>query len=302
MNRFTFFCLALYLSNTAGFSAVKKAHTHSLDKFVIGTAALAKKDNPELFLDAAYERGFNTFDLARTYGGGESERIFGRWLAKHGGKGSEARQNLYIITKGGMGEDKYGDPNRRRMTLESLKKEVHESLKSLDIEIIDMYMLHRDDPRIDVGTIVDWMNILIEEGHIKAWGVSNWPLDRTMEAIEYAEENEMVPPTSNSPQFSLAVPEVPVWPTTVSLSGPEELSTIEWYKQNNIDLYCWEVLAKGFMAKPDLWCEESVDREALNRPVVIGSDDWRLQRIQKAYCTEDNYLRRSLATELAENH
>ena len=54
------------------------------------------------------------------------------------------------------------------------------------------------------------------------------------------------------------------------------------------------------MAKPDLWTEDEVDPSTFNDPVVRGSDEWRLQCIQKAYCNPENYRRRNLAVKLAE--
>lgn len=59
------------------------------------------------------------------------------------------------------------------------------------------------------------------------------------------------------------------------------------------------VLAKGFMAKEDIWPQESIDYKSLSLPVERGSDEWRLQRIQKAYCHPENYRRRDLAVKLA---
>ncbi len=54
------------------------------------------------------------------------------------------------------------------------------------------------------------------------------------------------------------------------------------------------------MAKPDLWSREDVDPSTFDDPVVKGSNEWRLQRIQKAYCNPENYRRRDLAIKLAE--
>ena len=60
------------------------------------------------------------------------------------------------------------------------------------------------------------------------------------------------------------------------------------------------MLAKGFAANNDLWSEDEVDPSSFDSPVVKGSDEWRLQRIQKAYCNPENYRRRRLAAKLAE--
>ena len=59
------------------------------------------------------------------------------------------------------------------------------------------------------------------------------------------------------------------------------------------------VLAKGFMAKGDLWPQNEVDPSTFDDPVERGSDEWRIQRIQKAYCNPENYRRRNLAVKLA---
>jgi aryl-alcohol dehydrogenase-like predicted oxidoreductase len=50
------------------------------DRIVFGTAAISAAKNPFKVLDAAYEKGVRRFDLARTYGQGKSEIVFGEWL------------------------------------------------------------------------------------------------------------------------------------------------------------------------------------------------------------------------------
>ncbi len=50
------------------------------DRIVFGTAAIASAKNPFELLDAAFDKGVRKFDLARTYGHGKSEIIFGEWM------------------------------------------------------------------------------------------------------------------------------------------------------------------------------------------------------------------------------
>ena len=78
-------------------------------------------------------------------------------------------------------------------------------------------------------------------------GVSSWSFWRFCEAYEFASENGLEPPRANLPQFSLAVSKCEVCPTTQSFSGPQYAKQTEWYEEDNIELLCWEVLAKGFM-------------------------------------------------------
>lgn len=81
------------------FSANAANHHNSGSRIVFGTAAISQADNPLEILDKAYyECGVRRFDLARTYGLGKSEEIFGQWLESR----DIDRSTLSIITKGGM--------------------------------------------------------------------------------------------------------------------------------------------------------------------------------------------------------
>lgn len=286
------------MNTVEAFTVLRQHKTHDINRVIFGTAALSKADDPLLLLDEAYARGFRRFDLARTYGAGESERLFGEWMQSRGD--SIDRSSLNIITKGGMGKDKYGSPYRPLLTLAGLHEEVDASLASLQVESVEMYMFHRDDPRIPASTFVQWANEIVRDTRkADAWGVSNWSFERFRAAYEYATFNGLQPPVANSPQFSLAVPKCEVWPTTHSVSGPQYEDQIAWYAEHDIELLCWEVLAKGFMAKESLWQEHEVDPDTFYSPTEEGSDEWRLQRIQRAYCNKENYRRRDVAVKLA---
>lgn len=281
-----------------GFGINKRSESRPMDRLVLGTVGLPNVpgDGPLKLLDDAYERGFCRFDLARTYGAGKSEAIFGQWVKER----NIDRSTIKIVTKGGMGNDKYGNPDREMCTSESLGSELSASLKALNTDHADLYMLHRDDLRIPVEEFVNWMNDLKSQGLIRRWGVSNWSLQRIHQAYTYAIQNNMEPPTGTSPQLSLAVPLSDVWPSTHSLSCPSKLKEIEWYREHGIEVMGWEALAKGFMAVPTLWRPHEVHYSTFHGPEgELGSDLWRLQRIQRAYCTPQNYERRRISMEIA---
>ena len=232
-------CLAvMFLVDPASaFSVEQRQNAHAIHRIVFGTAALSKAENPIDLLDAAFDKGFRRFDLAHTYGAGESERIFGQWLDT---RPDIARDDLDIITKGGIGDDAFGDPNRPLLTRSSLHDEIDESLTALHTDFVDLYMFHRDDPRIPVSDFVEWINEAVVSGKIKRWGVSNWNFDRFQAAHEYAKSKGLVPPSANSPQFSLAVPDGEVWPSTYSISAPDNSAEIDWYQDRGVELLCWE--------------------------------------------------------------
>jgi len=295
-------CIAVLAANTAtssAFSVVETPAPRSMEQLVLGTVALPNvRGGASKLLDAAVERGFCRFDLARTYGMGQSERLFGKWLE---GSGVD-RSTLKLVTKGGMGDDKYGNPDRPMCTRESLRSELTTSLEALKTDYVDLYMLHRDDPRIPAEEFVDWMNELKRDGLIRRWGVSNWSLRRIHHACAYADKTGQEPLTATSPQLSLAVPSNEIWPSTHSVSCPSKLGEINWYRDHNVEVMGWEALAKGFMAVPTLWRQHEIHYSTFHGPDAdAGTDTWRLQRIQRAYCTPANYRRRDIAARLAKD-
>lgn len=80
----------------------------------------------------------------------------------------------------------------------------HNSLAKLKTSHIQLYLLHRDDPQVPVGPIMETLNRLHAEGKIGVFGASNWTMERMMEANEYAYKHGLVPFTVSSPNFGLA--------------------------------------------------------------------------------------------------
>ena len=123
-SRFFVSCLLIgSLPTTESFSVQKTANANSIHRIVFGTAALSKAEDPIGMLDVAYEKGVRRFDLARTYGMGESECIFGKWLESR----DIDRSSIDIITKGGIGMDRYGDADRPLLTEQRQYKSAREA-------------------------------------------------------------------------------------------------------------------------------------------------------------------------------
>ena len=91
----------------------------------------------EKLLDAAFSKGFNTFDTAKVYG--RSEEVLGRWMESAG-----VRKESVIITKG------CHPGQSSRMNVAALKEDIESSLERLKTDHIDIYMLHRDDEKLGI--------------------------------------------------------------------------------------------------------------------------------------------------------
>jgi aryl-alcohol dehydrogenase-like predicted oxidoreductase len=118
-------------------------------------------------VDAALDAGINFFDTADVYGGGESEEFLGRAL-----KGR--RFKAIIATKFGMkmGEGKEGArPEYVRQALDA-------SLKRLQVDMIDLYQIHRPDPNTPIADTIQALNDAIQAGKIREIGCSNFSAEQ----------------------------------------------------------------------------------------------------------------------------
>lgn len=252
-----------------------------ISRLVQGTVMVREDDVPYSFalLDAALDAGITAFDTARHYGNG-NEAIVGRWLRERG-----LHDWVVIIGKGA-----HHSPERMRVTPADIAADLDESLTQLGIDAIDLYLLHRDDPDVPVGPIVEALNDHLRAGKIRAFGGSNWTHERIAEANAYALEHGLVPFVASSPQFSLAAQIDPPWRGCISIGGTDGQEARRWYIGNQMAIFAWSSLAGGFLSG-------GFDRDqdgALPEEVA--------QRARRSYGSDANYERldraRSLAAEL----
>jgi len=189
-------------------------------------------------LDEVFEQGGTTFDTAHQYGGGDSERTFGRWVRERG-----LRDEVVVIGKGA-----HHNADRKRVTPSDITADLFDSLARFGFDHVDLYLLHRDDPSVAVGPLVEVLNEHLSEGRIKAFGGSNWTPERLREANEYAAGNDLVPFVASSPNLSLAEQAVEPWPDCVSISGRAGEKDREWYERERMPLFTWSSLAGGFFS------------------------------------------------------
>jgi aryl-alcohol dehydrogenase-like predicted oxidoreductase len=142
----------------------------------------------------ALERGVNWIDTAAVYGLGHSEQVVGRVV-----RGMSASNRPYVFTKCGLVWDE-NEPMKdavRSLASNSIRRECEASLRRLGIERIDLYQFHWPD-NFGVPVEESWrtMELLLEEGKVRAIGVSNFDasLLRKCEAIRHVDS--LQPPLS----------------------------------------------------------------------------------------------------------
>jgi aryl-alcohol dehydrogenase-like predicted oxidoreductase len=128
-------------------------------------------------MDAAWERGVRSFDTASSYGGGRSERVIGSWITSRDPKGLALTSKVFHPVRAG---DDAG------LTPERVRRVVHESLRQLAVERIDLYMTHATDREAPLAETLAALNEFVEEGLIGAIGLSNVEGDVLAEAVSLA--------------------------------------------------------------------------------------------------------------------
>lgn len=194
-------------------------------------------DGNEL-LDEIYETGVNTFDTARGYMGAEIS--LGRWITERGN-----RKDIVILSKCGH-PSMFG---KKRVNETEMRKDFSRSARHLNTDYIDIYLLHRDDPDVEVGAIVETFNAMHAEGKIGAFGGSNWTHQRVTEANEYAYKHNLIPFTVSSPNFGLADQVQDPWGGgCVTISGPSNEDARKWYAENQMPVIAYSSLGRGLFS------------------------------------------------------
>lgn len=117
-------------------------------------------------LERALELGVTLYDTADVYGAGENERFLSPFFKAH-------RDEVVIATKFALSIPA-DDPTRRvvRNDAPYIRQAVEASLKRLDVDVIDLYYMHRRDVNVPIEDTVGVMAELVREGKVKHLGLS----------------------------------------------------------------------------------------------------------------------------------
>lgn len=129
-------------------------------------------------MDHAWDAGITFFDTADAYGGGASETIIGRWLAE---KGSQVRDQLLLSSK--VFNPVGPGPNDHGLSRRHILRQVETSLRRLQTDRLDMYLVHEPDPETPLEETVRALDDLVRMGKVVYVGASNveaWRLARAL--------------------------------------------------------------------------------------------------------------------------
>ena len=238
-----------------------------ISKIVMGVIPLPTNDHVKSFelLDAYRAAGGNIIDNSYSYGAGFSA-LMRAYYEKNG------QDALIRFDKGNHHTS--NDDAGRRVSKEAIDNDLLGNLERQGVEFSDFYVLHRDDPRVPAGNVVEWLNEHLAAGRIKAFGGSNWRHTRIAEANEYAEKHGLQGFSVSSPNLSLALANEPMWWEALQINREGR----DWHEKTGFPLFSWSSGGGGFFAR-------------------VESDD-----IKRVYHNETNFARLKRADEIAEKH
>jgi aryl-alcohol dehydrogenase-like predicted oxidoreductase len=126
----------------------------------------APEDAERLLLEAL-DRGVTLFDTAALYGFGANETLVGRVLKAH-------RDRIVLCSKGGMAGVSFPDGVKRVIDgrPEALRRNLEDSLRRLQADVIDLYYLHRWDKSVPIEDSVGELAKMVAEGKVRCIGLS----------------------------------------------------------------------------------------------------------------------------------
>ncbi len=195
----------------------------------------AEKSDGLKALRKAIDLGITSIDTAPAYGFGQSEELVGQAI-----KGQ--RDKVQVFTKFGLkwNDDKgkfffnttddQGKPTEmyRYASKDSVIRECEDSLRRMKTDYIDLYQIHWSDPTTPVEETMEALNLLLEQGKIRAIGVCNYDLELLKLASSFA------PVISNQVPYSMVRREI-------------EDDLVPWCIGNNISIIAYSPLQRGLL-------------------------------------------------------
>jgi aryl-alcohol dehydrogenase-like predicted oxidoreductase len=199
------------------------------DKDIWGLIGNLQQEQADELMKIALEAGINFIDTANIYGFGASERIVGQSLKNLGVR----REDIVLATKvlGPMGEG----PNARGASRGHIISECKASLDRLQTDYIDLYQIHGFDPATPIEETLQALNTLVQQGHVRYVGLSNWAAWQVMKAIGITQARNLCPIASLQAYYTLVGRDL-------------ERDVIPMLVSENVGLMVWSPLAGGYLS------------------------------------------------------
>ena len=188
-----------------------------------------QQSDAERLVGRALDAGVNFIDTADIYSQGVSEQITGQALKNL----KIPREQVVIATKvfGEMGSS----PNERGTTRYHIMDGVKASLKRLQLDHIDLYQVHAFDPVTPIEETVRALDALVQQGHVRYVGVSNWAAWQIVKALGIAQREGLARFESLQAYYTIAGRDL-------------ERELVPMLESEGLGLMVWSPLAGGLLS------------------------------------------------------
>ncbi len=188
-----------------------------------------QQEEAQALIARALEHGINFIDTADVYSAGASETIVGQSLKNLGVR----REDVVISTKtnGPMGPGPNDAGNSRGHILDSVKA----SLKRLQVDHIDLYLLHNIDTVTPIEESLAALDTLVRQGIVRYVGVSNWSAWQIARGLGHSERLNLARIAATQSYYTLAGRDL-------------EREIVPLIKAEKLGLMVWSPLAGGLLS------------------------------------------------------
>jgi aryl-alcohol dehydrogenase-like predicted oxidoreductase len=181
-------------------------------------------------IKAALEAGINFFDTANVYSAGTSEEFTGRALNEYA-----EREDVVLATKV-HGRMRPG-PNGAGLSRKAILHEIDASLTRLGTDYVDLYQIHRWDPKTPIEETMEALHDVVRSGKARYLGASSMYAWQFAKAQNVAATNGWTPFVSMQDHYNL-------------LYREEEREMLPLCEDQGIGVIPWSPLARGRLTRP----------------------------------------------------
>lgn len=178
-------------------------------------------------IETAYEAGINMYDTANIYAHGEAEKVLGETLKRY------PRDSYLVATKAYWPMS--DRPNDRGLSRKHLFTQIHNSLKRLDMDYVDIFYCHRFDTEADLYETVRTIDDFIRQGKILYVGISEWTAGQIIEGLKVQDQYLLDRFIVNQPVYNL-------------LDRNIEAEIVPTCTNNSIGIIPFSPIAQGFLS------------------------------------------------------
>jgi len=195
-----------------------------------GKIGQLQQSQAEQLVGGALDAGINFIDTANVYSEGRSEEITGQALKNL----KVPRENVVVATKV-FGETGTAGVNSRGSSRYHIINSVKESLRRMQLDHIDLYQLHGFDPATPMEEMLYALDNLVQHGHVRYIGVSNWSAWQITKALGFSERRGLARFASLQAYYTIAGRDL-------------ERELVPMLQSEQVGLMVWSPLAGGLLS------------------------------------------------------